>query len=75
MIDEHVTALLTKQIDERAVRIFRLIRMHTNIKEELLPKLAMLAPKEAKEICYFMIDRGFISLKVRLTFIFTNYVL
>jgi hypothetical protein len=65
---------LLKRIDERAVRIFRLIRTHTNIEEELLPKLAMLAPKEAKEICYLMLENGFIFSRVRLTLSFTNYI-
>lgn len=62
--NEHVESVLRERIDDRALRIFRLLRMHTNIEEDLLPKLAMLAPKETKEICYLLIENGYIFSRV-----------
>jgi hypothetical protein len=62
--NDHVESVLRERVDDRAVRIFRLLRSNTNIEEELLPKMAMLAPKEAKEICYLMLENGYIFSRV-----------
>ncbi|KAI6191804.1 DNA-directed RNA polymerase III subunit RPC3 [Aphelenchoides bicaudatus] len=62
--NEHVESVLRERVDDRAVRIFRLLRMRTNIEEDLLPRMAMLAPKEAKEILYLMIENGYIYTRV-----------
>lgn len=62
--NEHVESVLRERIDERAIRIFRLLRLHTNIEEDFLPKMAMLAPNETKEICYLMLENGCIFSKV-----------
>ncbi|CAD5234165.1 unnamed protein product [Bursaphelenchus xylophilus] len=56
----HVENVILELIDERAVRIFRLVRRHINIEEDQLPKAAMLASKEAKEIAYALLESGFI---------------
>jgi hypothetical protein len=58
--NDHIESVLRQRIDDRAVRIFRLIRIHTHVEEEYLPKLAMLESKETKEICYMMLENGYI---------------
>ncbi|CAD5229642.1 unnamed protein product [Bursaphelenchus okinawaensis] len=56
----HVESLILELIDERAVRIFRIVRKHRNIEEDELSRAAMLAVKEAKEIAYALIENGII---------------
>lgn len=62
--NDHVESVLRQRIDDHAVRIFRLLRMKHNIEEELLTKMAMLSPKEVKEICYLMLEDGYIFSRV-----------
>jgi transcription initiation factor IIE alpha subunit len=61
---DHAESIIRVRIDDRAVRIFRLLRQHHNIEEDHLSKMAMLATKEAKEICYLMLENGYIFSRV-----------
>lgn len=56
----HVESVILEKIDERAVRIFRIVKRNLNIEEDQLEKAAMLSSKEVKEICYALLEQGFI---------------
>ncbi|KAI6205278.1 DNA-directed RNA polymerase III subunit RPC3 [Aphelenchoides besseyi] len=60
---EHVETVIRERLDDRAVRIFRLICHYRNVEEEQLSKMAMLATKEAKEICHLMLENGYIYIR------------
>lgn len=62
--NDHIESVLRERINDHAVRIFRLLRMHSNIEEDALPEMAMLESKEVKEICYLMLENGYIFSRV-----------
>lgn len=65
MCYDNVEAVIRERIDDRAVRLFRLIYHYQNVEEDQLSKMAMLSTKEAKAICHLMMENGYIYLRVR----------
>lgn len=58
-----IESVIREKIDSRAVRIFRLLLQKGYLEEDQIEKLAMLSAKEAKQLCYDMIEHGFVSIR------------
>uniref|UniRef100_A0A0N5A9T2 DNA-directed RNA polymerase III subunit RPC3 n=1 Tax=Syphacia muris TaxID=451379 RepID=A0A0N5A9T2_9BILA len=58
-----IESVIREQIDSRAVRIFRLLLQKGHLEEEQVEKLAMLSSKEAKQVCYDLVEHKFASIR------------
>uniref|UniRef100_A0A1I8BV89 DNA-directed RNA polymerase III subunit RPC3 n=1 Tax=Meloidogyne hapla TaxID=6305 RepID=A0A1I8BV89_MELHA len=58
---EHIESAIREKINDKAVRIFRLLNSRGFIEEEQLEKEAMLSSKETKELCCSLMDNSFIT--------------
>uniref|UniRef100_A0A914NME1 DNA-directed RNA polymerase III subunit RPC3 n=1 Tax=Meloidogyne incognita TaxID=6306 RepID=A0A914NME1_MELIC len=58
---EHIESAIREKINDKAVRIFRLLNSRGFLEEEQLEKEAMLSSKETKELCCSLMDYSFIT--------------
>ncbi|CAK5076441.1 unnamed protein product [Meloidogyne enterolobii] len=58
---EHIESAIREKINDKAVRIFRLLNSRGFLEEEQLEKEAMLSSKETKELCCSLMDNSFIT--------------
>uniref|UniRef100_A0A915LRT5 DNA-directed RNA polymerase III subunit RPC3 n=1 Tax=Meloidogyne javanica TaxID=6303 RepID=A0A915LRT5_MELJA len=58
---EHIESTIREKINDKAVRIFRLLNSRGFLEEEQLEKEAMLSSKETKELCCSLMDYSFIT--------------
>uniref|UniRef100_A0A914CMY9 DNA-directed RNA polymerase III subunit RPC3 n=1 Tax=Acrobeloides nanus TaxID=290746 RepID=A0A914CMY9_9BILA len=60
---QNIESAIREKLDDRSVRIFRLLCTKGYLEEEQMEKLAMLSSKEVKEICYVLLDHNFITIR------------
>ncbi|KAI1725049.1 RNA polymerase III subunit RPC82 domain-containing protein [Ditylenchus destructor] len=58
---ENIESAIREKIDDKAVRIFRLLCDKNYLEEDQIEKHAMLSAKEAKQTCYALVDNNFIT--------------
>uniref|UniRef100_A0A6M2DHK0 DNA-directed RNA polymerase III subunit RPC3 n=1 Tax=Xenopsylla cheopis TaxID=163159 RepID=A0A6M2DHK0_XENCH len=55
---------ITQKFSSRSARIFRVVRIHKFIEQELIQKRAMIPDKEAKQLTYELVENNFLKIKV-----------
>ncbi|VDK29268.1 unnamed protein product [Gongylonema pulchrum] len=59
----HIESAIREKLDLRAVRVFRLLTQKGFLEEDHIEKLAMLSTKEARELCYNLLEKEFVLMK------------
>ncbi|GMT00196.1 hypothetical protein PENTCL1PPCAC_22370, partial [Pristionchus entomophagus] len=62
-VDTHVDSLVREQIDSKAVRIRRLIRMKGYLEEDTIDKTVMMSAKQTRDLLYSMLEENYVCVK------------
>ncbi|XP_018336281.2 DNA-directed RNA polymerase III subunit RPC3 isoform X2 [Agrilus planipennis] len=63
LVWETIEQIVLEKFDSKAARIFRLIRLKSYIEPEQIQQLAMIPAKEAKRLCYQLLEENFIKVQ------------
>uniref|UniRef100_A0A915PCX1 DNA-directed RNA polymerase III subunit RPC3 n=1 Tax=Setaria digitata TaxID=48799 RepID=A0A915PCX1_9BILA len=59
----HIESAIREKLDNRAVRVFRLLLQKGFLEEDHVEKLAMLSSTEARKLCYQLLEKEFVLMK------------